>query len=165
MMAVLSTMQLDLVIAHTEARACPATDQEQATVSVARGSDGMEGSPPDRPADCRLLEHVASQNCALDGSAEVPVSATGVHQVGTLMLSDVVTAILDRRVSCPQATSAALVRERDGDGVAVHLVLLDEAGQPLSAGHGSVIAVTFAARDLGPDLRAAFADRQAIILR
>jgi len=132
---------------------------------VARGSDGMEGSPPDRPADCRLLEHVASQNCALDGSAEVPVSATGVHQVGTLMLSDVVTAILDRRVSCPQATSAALVRERDGDGVAVHLVLLDEADQPLSAGHGSVIAVTFAARDLGPDLRAAFADRQAIILR
>lgn len=61
MMAVLSTMQLDLVIAHTEARTCPATDQEQATVSAARGSDGMEGSPPDRPADCRLLEHVASQ--------------------------------------------------------------------------------------------------------
>ncbi len=47
----------------------------------------------------------------------------------------------------------------------MHLVLLDEAGQPLSAGHGSVIAVTFAARDLGPDLRAAFADGQAIILR
>jgi hypothetical protein len=93
------------------------------------------------------------------------VSATGVHQVGTLMLSDVVMAILDRRVSCPQATSAALVRERDGDGVAVHLVLLDEARQPLSAGHGSVIAVTFAARDLGPDLQAAFADRQVIILR
>jgi hypothetical protein len=165
MMTVLSTMQPGPVIAHTEACVCPATDQEQATVSVARGSDGMEGSPPDRPADCRLLKHVASQNCALDGSAEVPVSATGVHQVGTLMLSDVVMAILDRRVSCPQATSAALVRERDGDGVAVHLVLLDEADQPLSAGHGSVIAVTFAARDLGPDLRAAFADRQVIILR
>jgi hypothetical protein len=165
MMAVLSTMPPGLVIAHTEARACPATDQEQAAVSVARGSDGMEGSPPDRPADCRLLEHVASQNCALDGSAETPVSATGVHQVSTLMLSDVVMAILDRRVSCPQATSAALVRERDGDGVAVHLVLLDEAGQPLSAGPGSVVAVTFAARDLGADLRAAFADREVIILR
>ena len=165
MMAVLSTMSPGLVVAHTEARACPATDQEQATVSVARGSDGMEGSPPDRPADCRLLEHVASQNCALDGSAEVPVSATGVHQVSTLMLSDVVMAILDRRVSCPQARSAALVRERDGDGVAVHLVLLDEAEQPLSAGPGSVIAVTFAARDLGPDLVTAFADREVIILR
>ena len=125
----------------------------------------MEGSPPDRPADCRLLEHVAFQNCALDGSAEVPVSATGVHQIGTLMLSDVVMAILDRRVSCPQARSAALVRERDGDGVAVHLVLLDEAEQPLSAGPGSVIAVTFAARDLGPDLVTAFADREVIILR
>jgi hypothetical protein len=165
MMAVLSTIPAGLVIADTEDRACPATDQEQATVSVARGSDGMEGSPPERPADCRLLEHVASQNCALDGSAEVPVSTAGTHQVGTLMLSDVVMAILDRRVSCPGATSAALVRERDGDGVAVHLVLLDEADQPLSAGPGSVIAVTFAAQDLGPDLRAAFADRQAIILR
>jgi len=81
------------------------------------------------------------------------------------MLSDVVMAILDRQVSCPQATSAALVRERDGDGVTVHLVLLDEAQQPLPAGSGSVIAVTFAARDLGPDLRAAFADRPVVILR
>ena len=166
MMAVLSTMSPGLVVAHTEARACPATDQEQATVSVARGSDGMEGSPPDRPADCRLIEHVAFQNCALDdGSAEPPVSAAANTRVGTLMLSDVVMAILDRRVSCPQATSAALVRERDGDGVAVHLVLLDEAEQPLSAGPGSVIAVTFAARDLGPDLVTAFADREVIILR
>jgi hypothetical protein len=76
-----------------------------------------------------------------------------------------VVAILDRRASCPQATSAALVRERDGDGVAVHLVLLDEAQQPLSSGPGSVIAVTFAARDLGPDLQAAFADRRVVILR
>jgi hypothetical protein len=126
----------------------------------------MEGSPPDRPADCRLLEHVASQNCALDDeSAEVPVSATANTRVGTLMLSDVVMAVLDRRVSCPRATSAALVRERDGDGVAVHLVLLDEAQQPLSAGPGSVVAVTFAAWDLGPDLRAAFADRPVVILR
>jgi hypothetical protein len=166
MMVVLSTIPPGLVIAHTEARACLATDQEQATVSVARGSDGMEGSPPDRPADCRLLEHVASQNCALGNeNAEVPVSATASTRVGTLTMPDVVTAILDRRVSCPQATSAALVRERDGDGVAVHLVLLDEAQQPLSARPGSVIAVTFAARDLGPGLRAAFADRQAIILR
>jgi hypothetical protein len=88
----------------------------------------MEGSPPDRPADRRLIEHVATQNCALD----------------------------DR---------SAEVRERDGDGVTVHLVLLDEAQQPLPAGPGSVIAVTFAARDLGPDLRAAFADRQVVILR
>jgi hypothetical protein len=81
------------------------------------------------------------------------------------MMSDVVMAILDRRVSCPQATAAALVRERDGDGVTVHLVLLGEAQQPLPAGPGSVIAVTFAARDLGPDLRAAFAGRQVVILR
>jgi hypothetical protein len=165
MMAVLSTIPPGRVVAHTEARASPATDQEQATVSVARGSDGMEGSPPDRPADCRLLEHVASQNCALDESAEVPVGAAANTRVGTLMLSDVVMAILDRRVSCPKATSAALVRERDGDGVAVYLVLLDEAGQPLPAGPGSVTAVTFAARDLGPDLRAAFAGRQVVILR
>ena len=162
----LSTISPGLVITHTEARVGPATDQEQATVSVARGSDGMEGSPPDRPADCRLIEHVAFQNCALDdGSAEPPVSAAANTRVGTLMLSDVVMAILDRQVSCPQATSAALVRERDGDGVTVHLVLLDEAQQPLPAGSGSVIAVTFAARDLGPDLRAAFAGRPAVILR
>jgi hypothetical protein len=165
-MAVLSTIPAGRLIAHTEARACPAIDQEQATVSVARGSDGMEGSPPDRPANCRLLEHVASQNCALGGgSAEEPVSAAGVHRVGTLMLSDVVMAILDRRASFPQAASAALIRERDGDGVAVHLVLLDEAQQPLSAGPGSIVAVTFAALDLGRDLLAAFGDRRVIILR
>ena len=129
----------------------------------------MEGSPPDRPADCRLLQHVASQNCALDDGgaevAEIPVSAAANTRVGTLTLPDVVMAILDRRVGYPQATSAALIRERDGDGVAVHLVLLDEAQQPLPAGPGSVIAVTFAARDLGPDLRAAFADRPVVILR
>ena len=126
----------------------------------------MEGSPPDRPADCRLLQQVASQNCALDdGGAKVPVSAAANTRVSTLTLPDVVMAILDRRVSYPRATSAALIRERDGDGVAVHLVLLDEAQQPLPAGPGSVIAVTFAARDLGPDLRAAFADRPVVILR
>jgi hypothetical protein len=136
MMAVLSTIPPGPVIAHTEARAGPATDQEQATLSVARGSDGMEGSPPHRPADCRPL-----------------------------MLSDVVVAILDRRVSCPEATSAALVRERDGDGVAVHLILLDDAGQPLPAGPGSVIAATFGAQELGPDLRDAFGDRSVVILR
>ena len=78
----------------------------------------MEGSPPDRPADCRLLEHVASQNCALGNeSAEVPASATASTRVSTLMLSDVVMAILDRRVSCPQATSAALVRAIDRKSV------------------------------------------------
>ena len=55
-------------------------------------------------------------------------------------------------------------RERDGDGVTVHLVLLDAAQQPLPAGPGSVTAVTFAARDLAPDLRAAFDGRQAVIL-
>jgi hypothetical protein len=126
----------------------------------------MEGSPPDRPADCRLLQPVASQNCALGGGgAEEQVSAAGVHRVGTLMLSDVVMAILDRRASYPQAASAALIRERDGDGVAVHLVLLDEAQQPLSSGPGNIVAVTFAALDLGRDLVAAFGDRQVVILR
>jgi hypothetical protein len=67
--------------------------------------------------------------------------------------------------SRPRTARWTLVRERDGDGVAVHLVLLDEAQQPLSAGPGSVVAVTFAARGLGPDLRAVFADGPVVILR
>ena len=51
-----------------------------------------------------------------------------------LTLSDVVMAILESRASYPLAASAALVREGDGDGTAVHLVLLDEKQQPLFGG-------------------------------
>lgn len=83
----------------------------------------------------------------------------------TLTLSDVVMTILDSRASYPMAASAALIRERDGDGIAVHLVLLDEKQQPLFAAPGVIIAVTYAAQRLDSDVVAAFGDRKVIILK
>jgi hypothetical protein len=85
--------------------------------------------------------------------------------VTTLTLSDVVMTILDSRASYPMAASAALIRERDGDGIAVHLVLLDEKQQPLFAAPGVIIAVTYAAQRLDSDVVAAFGDRKVIILK
>jgi hypothetical protein len=122
----------------------------------------MEGSPPGRPNDRNLLRHVASY---YGGGAADPVSAIGVQHVATLTLSEVVMAILASRANYPLAASAALIRERDGEGVVVHLVLLDEKQQPLFAAPGVIIAVTFAAQHLDSDVVAAFGDRKVIILK
>ena len=129
---------------------------------MARGPDDMEGSSPGRPADRSLLGHVASH---YSGGADEPVSAMGVQRVVTLTLSDVVMTILESRASYPLAASAALIREADGPGTAVHLVLLDEEQQPLSAAPGVIIAVTFAADHLDGDVVTAFGDRKVIILK
>ena len=83
----------------------------------------MEGSPPDHLGDHNVLRHVAPN---YGGGTDGPVNAHGVQRVATLTLSDVVMAILESRASYPLAASAALIREGDGDGTAVHLVLLDE---------------------------------------
>ena len=88
---------------------------------------------------------------------------SGVQRVGTLTLADVVMAILESRASYPLAASAALVRE--GDGTAVHLVLLDEKQQPLFAAPGVIIAVTYEAERLDSDVVAAFGGRNVIILK
>ncbi len=93
----------------------------------------MEGSPPDRPGYHRLLRHVASDYA---GGADEPVSTHAVQRVETLTLPDVVMTILESRASYPLAASAALIREPDGDGTVVHLVLLDGEQQPLSAARG-----------------------------
>jgi hypothetical protein len=85
--------------------------------------------------------------------------------VATLTLPEVVMAILDSRANYPLAASAALVRERDGEGALVHLVLLDEKQQPLFAAPGVIIAVTYAAQHLDSDVVAAFGDRKVIILK
>jgi hypothetical protein len=85
--------------------------------------------------------------------------------VATLTLSEVVMAILDSRASYPLAASAALIRERDGEGVVVHLVLLGEKQEPLFAAPGVIIAVTYAAQHLDSDVVAAFGDRNVIILK
>jgi hypothetical protein len=84
--------------------------------------------------------------------------------MGTLTLSDVIVAILDSRAGFPLAASAALIRERDGEDEVVHLVLLDSEREPLIVGSGTMIGVTYAARQLGPDILAAFGDRQIIVL-
>ena len=120
----------------------------------------MEGSSPDRLGDHNLLRHVASH---YGGGTDEPVNASGVQRVGTLTLSDVVIAILESRASYPLAASAALVRE--GDGTAVHLVLLDEKQQPLFAAPGVIIAVTYEAERLDSDIVAAFGGRNVIILK
>ena len=122
----------------------------------------MEGSPPDRPDDRNLLRHVASH---YGGGADDSVSAIGVQHVATLTLPEVVMAILDSRANYPVAASAALIRERDGEGVVVHLVLLDGKQEPLFAAPGVIIAVTFAAQHLDSDVVAAFGDRKVIILK
>lgn len=83
--------------------------------------------------DRNLLRHVASY---YGGGADDPVSAIGVQHVATLTLSGVVMAILDSRANYPLAASAALIRERDGEGVVVHLVLLDEKQEPLRRTRG-----------------------------
>ena len=129
---------------------------------MASGPDGKEGSPPDRPDDRNLLRHVASH---YGGGADDPVSAIGVQHVATLTLSEVVMAILDSRASYPLAASAALIRQRDGEDVVVHLVLLDEKQEPLFAAPGVIIAVTYAAQHLDSDFVAAFGDRKVIILK
>jgi hypothetical protein len=82
----------------------------------------------------------------------------------TLTLSDVIVAILDSRASFPLAAAAALVRERDGEDDVIHLVLLDEDREPLLAGSGTMIGVTYAAGRLDKDILAAFGDRQMIVL-
>lgn len=126
----------------------------------------MEGSPPDRPDDRNLLRYVASH---YGGGADDPVSEIGVQigvqHVATLTLPEVVMAILDSRANYPVAASAALIRERDGEGVVVHLVLLDGKQEPLFAAPGVIIAVTYAVQHLGSDVVAAFGDRKVIILR
>jgi len=122
----------------------------------------MEGSPPDRPDDRNLLRYVASH---YGGGADDPVSEIGVQHVATLTLPEAVMAILDSRANYPVAASAALIRERDGEGVVVHLVLLDGKQEPLFAAPGVIIAVTYAVQHLGSDVVAAFGDRKVIILR
>ena len=122
----------------------------------------MEGSPPDRPDDRNLLGHVASH---YGGGADDPVSANGVQHVATLTLPELVMAILDSRANYPLAASAALIRQRDGEGVVVHLVLLDEKQEPLFAAPGVIIAVTYAAQHLDSDVVAAFGDRKVIVLK
>jgi len=122
----------------------------------------MEGSSPDRLTDHNLLGHVASH---YGGGTDEPVNTSGVQRVGTLTLSDVVMAILESRASYPLAASAALIREGDGDGTAVHLVLLDERQQPLFAAPGVIIAITYETERLDSDVVAAFGDRNVIILK
>jgi len=129
---------------------------------VAGVSDNEEGSSPDNPADRSLLSKVTAK---LRGGAKDSLSATGVQRMDTLMLADVIMAILDSRASFPLAASAALIRERAGPDEVIHLVLLDEERQPLFVGPGTMIAVTYAARRLDQDILAAFGDREVIVLR
>ena len=131
-------------------------------MTVGLGPDGMEGSPPDRPGHHELLGHAVSQYA---GGADEPVSTHGVQLVATLTLSDVVMAILESRAGNPLAASAAVIREPGGDGTVVHLVLLDGDQQPLFAGPGVIIAVSFEAGQLDRDVLAAFGDRDFIILK
>lgn len=124
--------------------------------------DDVEGSSPGSPADRSLLQTVAS---SIRGGAEGSLGPVDIQRVDTLTLSDVVMAILESRASHPLATSVALIRERDGAGAVVHLVLLGDQRQPLFTRPGSMIAVTYAAHHLGDDILAAFGDKEVIVLR
>jgi hypothetical protein len=76
----------------------------------------------------------------------------------------VIVAILDSRASFPMAASAAVIRERDGEDEMIHLVLLDSEREPLFTEPGTLIAVTYAARQLDKDILAAFGGRKIIVL-
>jgi hypothetical protein len=129
---------------------------------VADGTDGVEGRSPDIPADRSLIQAVAS---SLGGGAEGSLGTVDMQHVDTLTLSDVVMAILETRASLPLATSAALIRERDGADAVVHLVLLGDKRQPLFTATGTMIAVTYAACHLDEDILAAFGDKEVIVLK
>jgi hypothetical protein len=122
----------------------------------------MEGSPPDNPADRNPLRKVMSDH---GGGTEDPLSVTGVQCVETLMLSDVIVAILDSRSRFPLAASTALIREQDGANIFIYVVLLDDKRQPIPVEPGTITAVTYMTRHLDEDLAAAFGDKRAIILK
>jgi hypothetical protein len=122
----------------------------------------MEGSPPDRPADRNLLRKVASGH---GGGEEDQLSVTGVQRMETLMLPDVIMAILDSRSRFPLAESAALIREHDGEDVFIYVVLLDDKRQPIFVEPGTITAVTYVTRHLDEEILAAFGDKQAIIVK
>jgi hypothetical protein len=83
----------------------------------------------------------------------------------TLTLPDVIMAILDCRSRFPQAASAALIREPEGEDEFVYVVLLDENRQPIFVEPRTITAATYVTRHLGEDLVAAFGGKNAIILR
>lgn len=122
----------------------------------------MEGSPPGSPADRNPPGKAGSDH---GGGAGDPLSKTGAVRVETLMLSDVIMAILDRRSRFPRAASAALIREPDGADVFIYVILLDEKRQPIPVEPGTIAAGTYVTRYLDEDILAAFGDKTAIILK
>lgn len=129
-------------------------------VAVADGPEGKEGSPPDNPADYPLRNVASDQG----GGAEDSLNGTGAERMETLKLPDVIMAILACRSRFPQATSAALIREREDEDVFVYLVLLDEKRQPIYVEPGTITAAMYVTRHLGQDLVAAFGGRNAVVL-
>jgi hypothetical protein len=129
---------------------------------VAEVPDNQEGSSPGDPAGEGLLSEIAS---GPGGGAQNSLSAISVQRVDTLMLSDVVMAIIESRESFPLAAYAALVRERDGEDLVIHLVLLDGKRQPLFIKPGIMISFTYIARHLAGDISATFGDKEVVILK
>lgn len=92
------------------------------------------------------------------------------QQVQTLGVAEIALAILDARKAMPEATAAAVSREKHGGGFRVRIRLLGDA--PSTAGGnpqdqqsaGEEIAI-FVARELGQDLADAFGGRDVIILK
>lgn len=124
--------------------------------------DNTEGSFPDDPADHGLLSHAASRPGRGAGDS---LSAISVQRVDTLMLSDVIMAIIESRESFPLAAYAALIRESDGDDTIIHLVLLDEKRQPLFIKPGVMISFTYVVQHLDQDIAATFGDKEVVILK
>jgi hypothetical protein len=122
----------------------------------------MEGSPPGRPADRNLPRQASPGH---DEGAEDQLGATGAQRMETLMLPDVIMAILDSQSRFPLAASAALIREHDGEDVFIYVVLLDDERQPISVEPGTITAVTYVTRHLGEDILTAFGDKQVIIVK
>lgn len=92
------------------------------------------------------------------------------QQVQTLGVADIALTILNARKTMPEATAAAVSREKHGGGFRVRVSLrgdvpsADDGNPPDRHGAGKEIAI-FVARQLGKDLADAFGGRDVVILR
>jgi hypothetical protein len=93
----------------------------------------------------------------------------GWRRVETLSLAEVVLAILRAQRKAPQATAAAIVKEKQDEGFLVRVRLLEGtpplAGDPGVTEAAGCVVAAFAALRLGQELLDAFGGKDVIILK
>ena len=100
-----------------------------------------------------------------DGGQPSPV----LQQVQTLGVAEIALTILNARKTMPEATAAAVSREKHGGGFRVRVSLRADApstddGNPQNQHSAEEEIAIFVARQLGKDLADAFGGKDVIIL-